>query len=118
MSEAELELRSWYESNPGGKDRAFGPDGQSTGIKGSRPSFPIREATELLKLRCVSFSVSLLFFWVPLIRLKLIYQTLAPTTPPSESYEKQILTAWQLAGGETADETLSPAGLWMTAILE
>lgn len=58
MSEAELELRSWYDSNPGGKERAFGPDGQSTGVKGSSPSFPVLEATELLKLRCVSFSVS------------------------------------------------------------
>ena len=58
VAEAELELRSWYDSHPGAKRGAFAPEGQGTGVKGSRP-FPVKEATELLKLKCVSFSVRL-----------------------------------------------------------
>jgi len=50
-------LRSWWETNPGAKRSAFAPDGQGTGVKGGN-AFPIKEATELLKLKCVQFSVS------------------------------------------------------------
>jgi hypothetical protein len=58
VAEAELELRSWYDSHPGIKKAAFPPDGQGTGVKGGR-AFPVREATDLLKLKCVSLSVCL-----------------------------------------------------------
>jgi len=58
VAEAELEVRSWYESHPGIKKGAFPPDGQGTGIKGAR-AFPVREATDLLKLKCVTLSVCL-----------------------------------------------------------
>jgi hypothetical protein len=58
VAEAELELRSWYDSHPGAKRGAFAPEGQGTGVKGAR-AFPVKEATELLKLKCVSFSVRL-----------------------------------------------------------
>lgn len=58
MAEAELELRSWYESHPTGKKAAFQPDGQGTGVRASRPSFPAAQASDLLKLKCVEFSVS------------------------------------------------------------
>lgn len=58
VAEAELELRSWYDSHPGAKKGAFGGDGKGTGVQGAR-AFPVQEATELLKLKCVSFSVCL-----------------------------------------------------------
>jgi hypothetical protein len=60
VAEAELELRSWYDANPGARRGAFGPEGQGTGVKVAR-AFPIEEATALLKLKCVSFSVSCSF---------------------------------------------------------
>jgi hypothetical protein len=61
VAEAELELRSWYDANPGARRGAFGPEGQGTGVKVAR-AFPIEEATALLKLKCVSFSVSCSFY--------------------------------------------------------
>ena len=49
---------------------------------------------------------------------KLIAQTLAPTTPPSEAYEIQVTHAWKALGGDVSDNTLDPTALWFTAILE
>lgn len=56
-------MRSWYDSHPGAKRGAFAPEGKGTGIKGDR-AFPVKEATELLKLKCVSFSVRpSIYYW-------------------------------------------------------
>jgi hypothetical protein len=115
VAEAELELRSWYDSHPGTKKAAFPPDGQGTGVKGGR-AFPVREATDLLKLKCVSLSVCLSV--VAKDRQRLTVQTLAPTTPPSEAYEIQVTHAWKALGGDVSDNTLDPTALWFTAILE
>jgi hypothetical protein len=111
-----MELRSWYDSHPGAKRGAFAPEGQGTGVKGAR-AFPVKEATELLKLKCVSFSVRLSLSTVNK-GFGLIEWTLAPTTPPSEAYEFQVTEAWKAVGGDVSENTLSPSGLWVTAILE
>lgn len=60
VAEAEIELRSWYEINPGARRAAFGQDGSGTGVKGGR-EFPVKEAIDLLKLKCVQYSVSWCF---------------------------------------------------------
>jgi len=44
-------------------------------------------------------------------------QTFAPT-PPSQETIDEVTEIWKGAGGDVADETISPAGLWITAILE
>jgi hypothetical protein len=70
-------LRSWYEINPGARRAAFGQDGSGTGVKGGR-EFPVREAIDLLKLKCVQYSVS----WSSeiLARLQLMVDTLTYRT--------------------------------------
>ena len=65
VGEAELELRSWYESHPqarSGPRAGFQPEGRGRGLaleqEKSNTVFPLQPATELLKLKCLSFSVS------------------------------------------------------------
>ncbi len=59
VGEAELELRSWYESHPFAKqaNTSFPPDGKGRGLVREEP-FPLTQAIELLRLRCVALSVS------------------------------------------------------------
>ena len=49
---------------------------------------------------------------------ELIPQTLAPQTPPPAGVEESLTAMWKSAGGDVSEETLAPAGLWLTAILE
>ncbi|ORY33772.1 hypothetical protein BCR39DRAFT_267578 [Naematelia encephala] len=105
VGEAEVELRSWYESRAKGRTvSGFAPEGKGSGMTADRERanapFPTEEATELLRLRCMSFS------------------TLAPQTPIPASLEDAVLAAWKLAGGDPSEETIAPSGLWVTAILE
>lgn len=104
VGEAELELRSWYETHAGGRRKGFPSDGQGRGMTGSKEmagaAFPVEKAADLMKFRCATFS------------------TLAPQTPPPEGVEDSLTAAWKSAGGDVSEETLAPAGLWLTAILE
>ncbi|OCF45484.1 hypothetical protein I317_00731 [Kwoniella heveanensis CBS 569] len=97
VAEAELELRSWQE----GRDvsRGFAPDGQGNGMRGDRP-FALTQAVEIMRLKCVSFS------------------TLAPQDPSNEATEDEVLLSWKKAGGDSSEDTLEPAALWLTAIIE
>lgn len=61
IGEAELEVRSWYDSHPGGRAGArsgFPPDGQGNGLRREGGMFPVKQATELLRYKCSEFSVS------------------------------------------------------------
>lgn len=44
-------------------------------------------------------------------------QTFSPQTPTDDSID-HIVDIWRDVGGDIADETISPAGLWITAVLE
>ncbi|KAL7423917.1 hypothetical protein Q5752_001502 [Cryptotrichosporon argae] len=105
VGEAEVELRSWYESRPMSKGpQGFPPDGKGRGLLGDREranvTFPLEQAIQLLRFKVVSFC------------------TLAPQTSPAKSYEQQVTTAWTTVGGDLSEETVAPAGLWVTAIIE
>ena len=54
VGEAELELRSWVESN--GRAEGFGRDGKGTGMR--RGGFALQEAFEVMRGKCEEFSVS------------------------------------------------------------
>ncbi|RXK36716.1 hypothetical protein M231_06023 [Tremella mesenterica] len=102
VGEAELELRSWYETNdprkglpPGGKGR-----GMIASKEGIAADFPVDPASQLMRYKCATFS------------------TLAPQTPPPAGVEDSLMAAWKAAGGDTSEDTLAPAALWLTAILE
>jgi hypothetical protein len=64
VGEAEMELRSWYESHPTSRagNGGFQPDGKGRGMTDSRErgnaSFPANEAMDLLRLKCSTFCVS------------------------------------------------------------
>ena len=61
VAEAELEVRSWHELNPGQKS-GFPPGGKGRGLTAAKESsnarFPHQEALEVLRLRCSELSVS------------------------------------------------------------
>ncbi|WVW83132.1 hypothetical protein I302_105150 [Kwoniella bestiolae CBS 10118] len=97
VAEAEVELRSWLEGRRQGK--GFQPDGQGNGMRGGR-SLNVDKAVELLRLKCVSYS------------------TMASQENADEALEEEILAAWKKAGGDASEDTVEPAALWMTAIIE
>ncbi|WVQ98691.1 hypothetical protein IAU59_005822 [Kwoniella sp. CBS 9459] len=97
VAEAELELRSWQEGR--NVSRGFAPDGKGNGMRGDR-TFALQQAVDIMRLKCVSFS------------------TLAPQDPPDEAIEDELLLSWKKAGGDSSEETLEPAALWLTAIIE
>ncbi|WVF72232.1 hypothetical protein IAT40_007044 [Kwoniella sp. CBS 6097] len=97
VAEAELELRSWQEGRDGSK--GFAPDGKGNGMRGDRV-FALQQAVEIMRLKCVSFS------------------TLAPQDPLDEATEDEVLLSWKKAGGDSSEDTLEPAALWLTAIIE
>ena len=114
VGEAELELRSWYESHPQRTETGFPPDAKGKGLVAERfnSAFPLSQAVELLRLKCVSFSVS------ASMRALLMTQTLAPQGSYSKTIENSVLSSWRGAGGDASDDTISPSALWGTAILE
>ncbi|WVQ78066.1 hypothetical protein IAT38_000147 [Cryptococcus sp. DSM 104549] len=97
VAEAEVELRSWHEGRAGG--RGFPPDGKGAGTRSER-AFPLMQAVELMRLKCVAFS------------------TLAPQDAQDEAAEAEALAAWKKVGGDVSEETVEPSGLWITAIIE
>lgn len=66
IGEAEIELRSYYEVHPSAK-YGFGADGKGRGTTAAREragSYPVDEAVEMMRYRCVTFSVCrLVSFW-------------------------------------------------------
>ncbi|WVR05265.1 hypothetical protein IAU60_002277 [Kwoniella sp. DSM 27419] len=97
VAEAELELRSWQDGREGSK--GFPPDGNGSGVRGAR-AFPMEQAVALMRLKCVSFC------------------TLAEQDGGDEQDEDEVLLAWKSAGGDGSDETVEPAALWLTAVIE
>ncbi|WWC61148.1 uncharacterized protein I303_103727 [Kwoniella dejecticola CBS 10117] len=97
VAEAEVELRSWLEGK--GPTKGFAPDNQGTGMRNGRIFNP-EKAIELMQFKCVSYS------------------TMASQDPTNESSEEDILTAWKKVGGDAGEDTVEPAALWITAIIE
>jgi len=63
VGEAEMELRSWYGLNATkGRAMGFKPDGKGRGMvegmERANKEFPVHKALDLLRLKCLSFSVS------------------------------------------------------------
>ncbi|GMK56805.1 hypothetical protein CspeluHIS016_0306450 [Cutaneotrichosporon spelunceum] len=107
VGEAEVEIRSWYDSHPTAqKDvSGFPPDGKGRGLVASaeelRDPFPTAEAVELMRVKVASLS------------------TFANTEDPIPECRYDAATeAWESAGGDGSEETVAPAGLWLTAVLE
>ncbi|WWD15867.1 hypothetical protein CI109_100291 [Kwoniella shandongensis] len=98
VAEAEVELRSWQDGRAKGS-RGFPPDGKGPGTVGDR-AFPLSQAVDLLRVKCVALS------------------TLAPQDAEEEKKEEELMAAWKRAGGDISEETVEPAGLWITAIIE
>jgi hypothetical protein len=63
VGEAEMELRSWYGLNEG-RNGGFKPEGKGRGLMEAKEranaEFPVEKALDLLRLKCLSFSVCLL----------------------------------------------------------
>ncbi|OCF71904.1 hypothetical protein I204_07167 [Kwoniella mangroviensis CBS 8886] len=97
VAEAEVELRSWLEGRRQGK--GFEPDGQGNGMRNGR-SLNVEKAVDLLRSKCVSYS------------------TMASQQNADEAAEEEILSQWKKAGGDPSEDTVEPAALWMTAIIE
>ncbi|KAK4686625.1 hypothetical protein P7C73_g3502, partial [Tremellales sp. Uapishka_1] len=98
VGEAELELRSWYEGNP--SRRGFPPNGQGSGMRPAKGEFALPQAVELMRVKILAFS------------------TLAPEDALSEEEEVEAVQGWKAVGGEASEETVAPAGLWITAIID
>ena len=62
IGEAEIELRSWYESHSFARkaNTGFPPGGKGRGLSSENVNspFPLQQAVDLLRLKCVAFSVS------------------------------------------------------------
>ncbi|ODO03425.1 hypothetical protein L198_02272 [Cryptococcus wingfieldii CBS 7118] len=97
VSEAEVELRSWMEDR--GPTRGFPPGGKGSGTRSER-AFPVLQAVELMRIKCVTFS------------------TLAPPEAADASKEEQAIDEWKTVGGDATDDTVEPAALWLTAVIE
>ncbi|ODO11498.1 hypothetical protein I350_00278 [Cryptococcus amylolentus CBS 6273] len=97
VSEAEVELRSWMEDR--GPTRGFPPGGKGSGTRSER-AFPVLQAVELMRTKCLTFS------------------TLAPPEAADASKEEQAIDEWKTVGGDASDDTVEPAALWLTAIIE
>ncbi|KAL1405288.1 hypothetical protein Q8F55_008915 [Vanrija albida] len=106
IGEAEVEIRSWYEAHPSARDgfRGFSPRGHGRGLteeaERKKTPFPLAEAIELMRLKTSSFS------------------TFAPEATPPQQDVDSTFGLWQQAGGDISQETVSPAALWLTAVLE
>ncbi|WWC69484.1 uncharacterized protein I206_103425 [Kwoniella pini CBS 10737] len=98
IAEAELELRSWLE----GKNsiKGFKPNGQGNGMINDKTNFNNEKAINLMRFKCVSYS------------------TLASQDNLNEILEEEVLTAWKNVGGDSSEDTVEPAALWITAIIE
>ncbi|WWC90074.1 uncharacterized protein L201_005007 [Kwoniella dendrophila CBS 6074] len=97
VAEAEVELRSWLEGKTNLK--GFQPDGQGNGMRNSK-QFDTEQAIGLMRLKCVSYS------------------TMASQAGLDEASEEEILASWKKAGGDPSENTIEPAALWLTAIIE
>ncbi|WWD01439.1 hypothetical protein V866_008383 [Kwoniella sp. B9012] len=97
VAEAEVELRSWLEGRRQGK--GFQPNGQGNGMRNGR-SLNVEKAVDLLRSKCVSYS------------------TMASQENVDEAADEEILSSWKKAGGDASEDTVEPAALWMTAIIE
>ncbi|KAK8869856.1 hypothetical protein IAR55_000424 [Kwoniella newhampshirensis] len=97
-AEAEVELRSWQEGRTKGV-KGFPPDGKGNGTRVER-TFPLVQAVELMRLKCVALS------------------TLASQDLIDEAREERVISEWKRAGGDIFDDTIEPAGLWITSIIE
>ncbi|WVQ71617.1 hypothetical protein IAR50_001157 [Cryptococcus sp. DSM 104548] len=97
VSEAEVELRSWMEDR--GPARGFPPGGKGSGTKSER-AFPVLQAVDLMRVKCVTFS------------------TLALPEAADATKKEQALVEWKNVGGDVSDDTVEPAALWLTAVIE
>ncbi|WVQ70129.1 uncharacterized protein L199_008354 [Kwoniella botswanensis] len=97
VAEAEVELRSWLEGRR--QEKGFQPDGQGNGMKNGR-SLNVEKAVDLLRSKCVSYS------------------TMASQENVDEAADEEVLSQWKKAGGDPSEDTVEPAALWMTAIIE
>ncbi|CAK9780181.1 unnamed protein product [Cutaneotrichosporon oleaginosum] len=107
VGEAEVEIRSWYDGHPTAqKDvSGFPPSGKGRGLvanaEEARERFPTSEAVELMRVKVASLST---------------FADAQDSIPLSRS--DAAIAAWESAGGDGSEETVAPAGLWLTAVLE
>ncbi|KAJ9099967.1 hypothetical protein QFC21_003975 [Naganishia friedmannii] len=111
VNEAELELKAWKDGG-GERNKGISEGGGFTrdprGLRdGARVEdgegevlFPVAEAVEVLRCRIAEYS------------------TLGNSEPPDSLAWKAVTDAWTQAGGSGEEDVLSPAGLYMTAIIE
>ncbi|WRT67101.1 uncharacterized protein IL334_004067 [Kwoniella shivajii] len=99
VAEAEVELRSWQEGRNSSKGIGFGNDGQGDGMRNGR-TFNLEVAINLMRIKCCSYS------------------TMAAQENSDEGAEEEALAEWKKAGGEISEDTIEPAALWITAIIE